>query len=107
MAWSCHLFLGAVALNSGFLAQSLGYGLLFVELPAALRDLLGRHLGDVLKVELPVGARAPDDRRLHSRTRSRRRFQHTQRQLQRIGLRMRISGPAGSIAKREIREQQT
>src|SRR5215470_1510598 len=106
MAWSCRLVLRAPTRDPSLLAQSLGDGLLVVELRAAPRDLLRRHLGDVLKVELPVRGRAPDERRLHAGTRSRRRLQHTQSQLQRKGLRGRVFGPARSIAKREGAEQQ-
>ena len=43
-----------------------------VELRAAARDLFGGQALDVAVVELPVGARAPAQRRLHGRARRRR-----------------------------------
>src|SRR5262245_7996162 len=107
MAWSCRPFLRASARNSGLLAQFLGNSFLSVELPSAPRDLLRRHLGDVLKIKLPVGTRAPDKRRLHAGARSRCRLQHTQRQFQGIGLRTWVLWPTRGIAKWEVGEQET
>src|SRR5262249_13722219 len=104
MVWSCRPFLCAPAHNSRLLAQFLGDGFLSVKLRPAPRDLLGRNLGDVLKIKLPVGARAPDKRRLHAGARSGCRLQHTQRQLQGKGLRAQIFWATRGIAKWEVGE---
>ena len=79
----------------GGFAQSPGNGLAPVEFGASARNLLGGEAVRILIVELPVGACAPDERRLHRRAGGRRSLEHGEGKLQRCSLRARITRPPG------------
>src|SRR6202021_2195247 len=65
-------------LRRRFVADGAGFLLPAVELGAAAGDLIGRQAVDIGEIELPIGARAPDQRRLHRGARAGRGLQHAQ-----------------------------
>src|SRR5437762_2069189 len=84
--------------SSWRLALGLRHRLDVVELAAALDELLGRELREVVVVALPRRVGGPSERGLHGRARGGRALQHAERQFQRLPLGLDVEGPAGRVA---------